>query len=375
MGIFNFLKKNNRSLEVPSFDKWKSTLSGGADIENSLELMGIIDFIGGLIGSLTIKVWEKKDGKEERIEDGLAYLLDIAPFEDMTRIEWMKLLVKRIFLDGKAYIYPHRKKELITKLEVLPKPYLKGDRLFYTQGGETKSVLKEECLSFSFYGFEIHNLLKEKIKNIQQTAKLKRHFFEGAFNPNFLIKVDMAFQTMFDEKTRKEIIEQIEKSRLENQSVVIPSGEMELEALPSLNYESLGITTALNSEKIAMANALGVPPFLFGVGNYNADEYNAFVKTFLLPKIKVIEQGLSRLFYSPSRFVKFSVKSLYQFDLEEQASLVNNGISLGYITGNEAREFLGFERKDDPELDKFKMLENYIPIADSGNQKKLKNEE
>lgn len=374
MGFFDFLKreKENRNKSPVPYTEAFNLYGGNGALESSLEMMGLIDFIGGLIGSLTIKVMEKKDEAEERITDGMSYLLDIAPCERMTRMEWMKKLVKEIYLEGRCYVYPQEKDGYLYKLKILEKSTLKDGVLFYVEDGQIKQVDEEKCLKFAFYSFDVARLMKEKLQNIKTAMELKKYFLKTAFKPNLQMILDGAMTTTETTKIAQELAQSIEESRDNNRPYIVPRDSLELVEMEKLTYSNLGVESAVDNEKLAIANAIGVPPFLLGVGNYNAEEYNAFIKCYLLPKLKMIEQTLSLIFYSPFRYVKFSTKSLYQFGLEEQTSLVNKGLSMGYITGNEAREFLGFERVNQEELDEFRILENYIPLDMAGEQKKLK---
>ena len=64
-----------------------------------------------------------------------------------------------------------------------------------------------------------------------------------------------------------------------------------------------------------------------------------------------------------------SIKISY---IEKLSKVGNEGYSRGYITGNEVRDWLGMNPKDG--LDELIVLENYIPLEDVGNQKKLEKE-
>ena len=60
---------------------------------------------------------------------------------------------------------------------------------------------------------------------------------------------------------------------------------------------------------------------------------------------------------------------MYSYDLKELADVYKDLRATGVVTGNEVRDAIGMEPRDD--LDELQMLENYIPVDRLGDQKKL----
>ena len=119
-----------------------------------------------------------------------------------------------------------------------------------------------------------------------------------------------------------------------------------------------------------MAAIIGVPPFVLGVGAYNQQEWNNFVATKLRPLMVGIQQEMTRkLIISPKWYLRFNILSLMDYDLQTVAAVFTTLQDRGDVTGNEVRDRIGLSPKEG--LDELKILENYIPADQSGNQSKL----
>ena len=76
-----------------------------------------------------------------------------------------------------------------------------------------------------------------------------------------------------------------------------------------------------------------------------------------------------KLIISERWYLMFNIASLYSYDLQTTANVYQGLMEHGIVTGNEVREKIGMEPRDG--LDELLVLENYIPVAKSGDQKKL----
>ena len=90
----------------------------------------------------------------------------------------------------------------------------------------------------------------------------------------------------------------------------------------------------------------------------------------MLPIARTIEQELTKkLLINPNWYFRFNSRSMYSYSRSETATVVSAMVDRAIITRNEARHELGYMPKDG--LDELAILENYIPFAKIGEQKKL----
>ena len=115
---------------------------------------------------------------------------------------------------------------------------------------------------------------------------------------------------------------------------------------------------------------MDVPPFFLGVGSFNKDEYNNFVRTRVKSIADVFQQTLTKgLIQSPQWYFKCNSKSLMAYDTKELAEIGMNLYIRGIYTGNDVLNLIGDSPKDG--LNDLIILENFIPQGMIGEQKKL----
>ncbi|MBQ9354732.1 MAG: phage portal protein, partial [Clostridia bacterium] len=167
------------------------------------------------------------------------------------------------------------------------------------------------------------------------------------------------------------LLEQYITSSESGKPWMIPSENFAVETVKPLSLTDLAIVDSIKLDKRTAASIIGVPPFIVGEGSFNADEYNNFVQTKLLPIVTTIEQEMTRkLIVSPKWFFAFNPRSLYSYSLTELAEVSCNLVDRAIIDRNEARNWIGCDPREG--LSELAILENYIPYSKIGDQNKLK---
>lgn len=355
------------------------------------EIKAAVEKIAEIISTMTIYQMKNTPNGDVRLKDGLSTFIDIEPNRKMNRQLLFSWIVQEMLLHGNAIVIPHTRKGYLYDLE----PIAYGQYTFHSDyqrymrnkdyeihiNGESKIYKPKDVLHFRFnpkmnepwMGESQAIILRDLIANLGQSQKTIHDFLENQIFPNVVIKVSAMTDNMKSAEGRNEIEKRfIERSR-SGQPWIVPD-LMDVEQIRPLTLNDIAINERLDIDKRAVAAIIGIPAFMLGVGDFNKDEYNNFIRTKISVICKAIEQELTRkLLVDPDRYFVFNRKSILSYDIDVLAEMYVDLFEHGVVTGNEVRDALGMSPLDG--LDELLILENYIPVAKSGEQKKLGGED
>ena len=345
------------------------------------EVIMAVDRIADLVSNMTIHLMQNTENGDQRIKNGLSRKVDINPLKNVTKKTWLKAVVRCLLLegDGNAVVKPVIKNDLIEDLIVVPasdfsinlgkdfeddytiqiknKKYNPDDLIHFVLNPDPQNIHK---------GKSYRVPLRQLVDSLKSADDITKEFMNGRIMPSVIIKFNGDFKAL---EERRESIKRAYFQQDDN-LCIIPNAMFDFEQVKPLSLNDIALTDTVLQNKKTLAGLLGVPAFFVGAGDYNADEYNAFIREKIASIAKVIEQTLTqKLLLSPDYYFKFNIRSLYNYDLKTTESVGADLYRNGIITGNEVRDWMGLSPKDG--LDELVILENYIPVEDVGNQKKL----
>lgn len=357
--------------------------TGYTSLAENPEIMTACHKIAELIGSLTIHLMANTEKGDQRIINELSRKIDIEPEMHMTRSTWMNAIVMNLLLYGKgnSIVIPHTYNGFLQNLEPIG-----ADRISFNPIGyrdykvvvDGKERNPESLLHFVFNpdktylwkGKGLTVCLKDLAENLKQAAVTEKGFMASKWKPSVIVKVDALTEEFSNPAGRQKLLDSYVKSANVGEPWLIPAQQFEVEQVKPLSLADLAIADTVQLNKRAVAAILGVPPFLLGVGEYNAAAWNNFILNTIKPICISIQQELTKkLVMSEKMYLKFNVLSLLDWDIKAIYEVFGGLADKGIVTPNEVRDRVGMNQLEG--LDTLRILENYIPVDDIGNQKKL----
>lgn len=355
--------------------------AGFTPVIKNEEVRKCVHRIADLVSSMTIMLMENGEAGDIRLKNELSKKIDIYPNNFMVRKNFIYKIVVDMITHGNSVVMPRIQDGLLENLVIwdIDGVTYSGTDEEYVIQYKLQKFDPDELLHFvlipddlfPFKGAGFVPIIKDSIANIVQANTTKTGFLQSKWRPSLIIKVETDLEEMQIQDERKKILNSYIGDTDKGEPWIIPASEIDVKEVRPLSLQDLAIQESLQLDKKAVAAAFGVPAYMLGVGNFNKDEYNNFISSVIMPIAKVIEQELSKkITYSPRWYFKFNAKSLMQYDLSETTTHVKEMVAGGLMNRNEGRNM--FDMSPVEGLDEFVVLENYIPVSEVGNQKKLK---
>jgi HK97 family phage portal protein len=324
---------------------------------------------------------ENSQDGDIRLKNELAKKVDVYPNNYMIRKNFIYKVVADMLTHGNSVVEPTHEGMILDNLTILDinRIIFNGDMQSYSiqHGLQVRDpnellhfvLIPDDLLPFKGQGFI--PIVKDTIANLVQANTTKTGFLQSKWRPSLIIKVESDAEGMQVQEERKKILNSYVGDTENGEPWIVPASEIDVKEIRPLSLQDLAIQESITLDKRAVASAFGIPSFMVGVGNFNKDEYNNFINAVIMPIAKSIEQEMTKkLVYSPNWYFKFNAKSLMQYDLNDLTSHVKEMVAGGMLNRNEGRN--AFDYSPVEGLNEYVVLENYIPVEDVGNQKKLK---
>ena len=381
--FFNKREKPAIGLVIGSAEDGSICVPGYTSLDRNPEIMTAVRKIAELIGMITIHLMENTKDGDVRLNNELSRMIDITPMPYMTRKTWIESIVMTLLLygQGNAIVLPHTRAGYLRQLEPVAASRVSWEPIGYNDYNvyiDGRRYRPDDVLHFVhnpdqlylWKGRGLNVSLRDLADNLKQAQATTKGFLQSKWKPSVIIKVDALNESFSTPAGREKMLQDYIQTDGAGQPWVIPGEQMDVTTVKPLSLADLAIADTIEIDKRTAAAVIGVPPFLVGVGNYNQEEWNSFVKTTVRSIVTGLAQEMTRkLILSPSWYLRFNELSLLDWDLQTIASVFGELRKQGIVDGNEVRDRIGLEPRDG--LDELVMLENYIPADRLGDQGKL----
>lgn len=340
--------------------------------------------IAELIGSMTIYLMQSTEDGDKRVKNDLSRILDITPERGMNRSQWLIANVMNMLLYGKgdAICVPHTQNGFLRSMEPIAadRVALQPDgisRRDYTVLIDGQPRRPDDLMHFVYNpdprylwkGQGVTVTLKDIAQNLKQAQKTENAFMASEWKPSIIVKVDALTEEFSSPAGRQKLLDSYVKPSSPGEPWLIPAEQFEVEQIRPLSLADIAIKDTVEMDKKTVAAVVGVPAFLLGVGEFKRDEFNNFIQTKIRAIAQTIQQEMTRcLILSPDYYIRLNYYSLLDYDLAGLSNLLLAGADRGFVNGDEWRDRMHLPPAG---LKEYKVLENYIPYDQSGNQAKL----
>ena len=371
-------KRNGVMLCAP--DAWQVLCGTGyRPLTSCPEVMMCVNVYADLISSMTLHLMANTPTGDIRIKNELSRRLDISPNRLMTRSTLIHTIVETLILEGNQITVPVYRAGYLEELVPVPPSKVafveaNGSYMVRINGRE---VSPDTVLHFvwrpdpeqPWRGRGVTGSLRDVVKSLRQADDTRQSLLASPM-PSLIVKVDGYVEELQTAEGRDKLRRQYVDASDNGVPWMVPADAMTVEKVQPLTLADLAIKDSLELDKRAAAALLGVPAFMVGVGNYNADEYNNFVSTRVMALAKVIEQVLTKgTLYSPDLYWRFNNRSLLSYALSDIINAGREMVDRQAMRRNEWRDWLNMP--PDADMEELIALENYIPASMLGQQKKL----
>lgn len=360
---------------------------GYVNLVNVPEIQTAANRIADLVSSMTVQLMENTELGDVRVKNELARMVDVTPNRFCNHKELYHAIVRNMVLDGNGncIIYPkHDRNGLLVDLipfdmsqcSILPdttKRNQYGYRVLYQE----RYYKPDEILHFRanpdpqkpWIGTGFRVCIRDLAKNLAQAQKTKRSFMEAP-KPTLIVSMDALTDELDSADGRRKLADKYLSETDGGIPWFIPEGLIDVKEIKPLTLQDIAINESVTIDKQTAASIFGVPPFLVGVGDFNRDTYNNFIRTTIRDYALIIAQEMTRkLLYNPNWYFRLNHRSLLAFDFTETVNGYTALLDRLSVDRNEVRDAVGLSPRED--MVQRLALENWIPEEALGMQNKL----
>ncbi|QJR43629.1 phage portal protein [Mycoplasma miroungigenitalium] len=295
----------------------------------------------------------------------LSKLLNTSPNQTQTPWAFKKTLIWNLMLHGKAPILVVREPESNSIAELFPifPNYVEkeenenGVQYWWVKGDKPLRLYDDEIIWIDYElipGFEslnIRTLFKSTIAKLKENEISLARAVTYDLRHNLLVKIRDATNREQREEAENAIRAMIQRQKQTGSLGMVVDQKWDVGKIGDLVNMQIDHQTR-NSIGREFAASLGIPPAKLGIDDpnkYNSSvELNrAYVDNSLKPLLINITQEMTKAIGGRDEEITYRPIDLLSIDAKSIQEFASSGINNGFITPNEIRELLGFDKHPD----------------------------
>lgn len=338
-----------------------------------LAIESCASFLGRTISQSEFRV---KDG-QKYVKDALYYRLNVRPNKNMTSNTFWETVVTKLIYDNECLIILSDDMDLLIADDFEHNQYAVMEDTFSkvkVKGYEFKRTFRQsEVLHWRYRNESLTPLIDglftdygDLFGRIMSSQKRKNQI-------RSTVKVDaMTSKSKEGLEKLQEFINRMYKAIGDKDVAIIPE-QPGFEYKEHFTGSGQGIQSVEEINKVTggffdqVATALGIPlPLIRG----DMADVEKVTKNYMMYTInpllkKICDEGNAKFFTEKEYFAgrKLEAKGVSYYSIFDLATSIDKLISSGAFTGNEMRLEAGYEKSDDPNLDKHYITKNYQEMA------------
>lgn len=375
IGLLDIFKKNKELEQMYDLDLLESDMERG--YMKRLALETCINFIARTISQTEFR--QRRDGKT--IKDQMYYQLNIKPNINQTASEFWQKVISRLLYDNECLIIQSDTGDLFvaddfTKTEygLVPDKFSGVTIKNYTYN---RSFSRDECIYIRYANESLERLINSLYEDY---GKLFGRIFEFQMRKN-QVRASMKLKAVMgkDDKTSEKMDSYLDRVRQRLESKAVAFFPLQDGVEYNEHSKNQGVSAGVDEvNKVyegsleIVAKAFNIPVNLLrGDMADIEDQMKSYFMLCIDPLLKGITDELNAQLVDRSDYLngeKIESKRVRYSNIFDVATAIDKIRASGVGNGNELRDEVGWDRVDDPEMDRYVMTKNYTTEIEGGDK-------
>jgi len=283
-------------------------------------------------------------------------LLQREPNNLMSSVEWRKMMVADMFLQGVGYskivrnprtgrptAYKYLKAGTVATFNDLENNI---EYYRYTSGNVNEIIKPKDMIVFSdLFG---ESRIMQNATTLQEYDAVRKYGRDMFKNGSFISGYIFGDKPLSAE-AGDNLLKAFKNRTAKKETPILPHGYKYEPLQHTLPMGTAGYALAKSTTDRDVCRIFGTPPSLVGVSehadNKGETDFNTFLSTTIAPVCTLAESELSRKIFRPVKednyFVDHNLTGIYRFSMKEKHESYRIAINAGYMCPDEVREELG----------------------------------